>query len=84
MDFEIFLIAAETDLPHNTVAITVRGQGSSVGAEQSRGVVNKVGDIPAPDGLYAFHQPLCEILLLREFYLVIRKLERRGGAPVLF
>lgn len=82
MDFEIFLVAAETDLPHNTVAITVRGQGSSVGAEQSRGVV--VGDIPAPDGLYAFHKPLCEILLLGEFYLVISKLERRGGAPVLF
>lgn len=82
MDFEIFLVAAETDLPHNTVAITVRGQGSSVGAEQSRGVV--VGDIPAPDGLYVFHQPLCEILLLSEFYLVISKLERRGGAPVLF
>lgn len=33
MDFEIFLIAAETDLPTTRVAITVRGQGSSVGAE---------------------------------------------------
>lgn len=40
-----------------------------------------VGDIPVSDGLDALHQPLCEIFLLSEFYLVISKLERRRGAP---
>lgn len=34
-----------------------------------------------PDGLYALHQPLCEILLLSEFYLVISKLEEEQPPP---